>query len=296
MLKSHLEYFIEIVDQNSFTKAAENLYLSQSTLSKAVKSLEDELGVVLINRTSHMFEITDHGKIVYEFGKDIVGYYERKEAELLRRLSEEEDHLSLGLPPTAGSIYFYQFLAGFQEKFPNVNLVIDESRSKEISEKVLSRELDLGVVISPFEEKGFLQETVFTSEAVLVVSHDHPLATVEEVSFPELAKEKFLQVSKDYMYHKVFREYCKKAGFEPNIIFESNQWDMLLEMVAMNQGVSLLPKPLVDKYYQGRLHQVHLKEPEFPWSLIIIYKEDEAPTPLMKSFILSTKEEKETLK
>lgn len=108
-----------------------------------------------------------------------------------------------------------------------------------------------------------LKKVAYRAEAVLVVPSDHPLAKQKSVSFSSLAHEHFLQVTRDFQYRKVFEHHCQLAGFEPDVCFESNQWDMLLELVADHQGVTILPLPLVEKYKLRNVEWLHLTAPEF---------------------------------
>ena len=276
---------MKIVDKKSFTKAAEELFINQSTMSKAVKNLEEELSTSLIDRTTHSFSITEDGELLYDFGKDVFSYVKRKEEELVSIIKNNHNLLRLGIPPTAGSIYFYSLISKYKEKYPEISIEIDDSTSKYVPENILQGSIDIGVVIEPFSDDRFIQKKVFKSEASLIVSKKHRLANKRVVNFFDLKDEKFLQVSHDFMYYHIFLDYCKKAGFEPDIVFESNQWDMILEMVILNKGIAILPKPLIDNYLKKRAHSIHLVNPTFPWSLIVIYDKDAIVTTQMQSFL-----------
>lgn len=285
MLYNQLLYFMKTVECKSFTKAADELFISQSAISKSVKKLEEELQVTLIDRSHRKFSLTRQGEIVYDFAKEMFAYYEIKERELRNKLREEDTCVRFGLPPAAGSVFFSSSIFSFLDKNPSVDLKIYDGTSKFIVDKLLKGDLDIGIAISPFEDDRFYIREIYLSEAVLVVSKDHPLSKKEIVDFSELKDEKFVQVTEDYMYYQVFIDLCHKAGFHPNIIFKSNQWNLLLEIVGSNKGVSILPKPLIDKYSKDKISQVHLEEPNFPWILYIIYLKSKVLTQSMKQFI-----------
>ncbi len=281
----NLAYFVHTVECESFTKAAEKNYISQSAVSKAVRNLEEELQTTLIDRSRRKLTLTKQGELVYRFAKDFFDYYDEKKKILYDELGKQDDVLRFGLPPTAGSIFFYSVIYEFKKKIPSVSLTINDATSTHIIEKLLENELDMGVAITPFDDDRFVIHKVFTSEAVLLVGNSHRLRSADTVDFATLHREKFFQVEKDFMYHGVFVDTCRQAGFEPNIVFESNQWDLIIEMVAANQGVSILPKPLIDNYSSKKIHQVHLKNPTFPWSLKLVYLKSKVRTRQMKSFI-----------
>ena len=92
-------------------------------------------------------------------------------------------------------------------------------------------------------------------------------------------------ISKAFQFYDVAIKQFRKAGIEPKIIFESYHWEWLFEMSANNQGVSLLPKPLVEKFNGDKVKLLSLSEPDFPWMLSVIYKKNKVLTEAMKSFL-----------
>lgn len=285
MTLNQLSYFSEIVKQRSFTKAAEVLFVSQSALSKSIRTLEKEFETTLIDRKAKVFTLTPEGELFYSFANRILGYYQEQSQILYDNIHGGCSTLSLGLPPSAGSIYFFDQIFRFKKKYSNIDLQITNATSKVLEEMVAEGKLDIGIVIEPFENDRFTKKKVFFSESVLVVSKEHPFANYKEMNGAELADQSFVTVSSDYMYYDLFINYCKMSGFSPKIAFETFQWDLLLEMVSANQGVTILPKPLVDKCYQTRVHQIHLKNPEFPWALTLIWRKEKFITEPMHRFI-----------
>jgi DNA-binding transcriptional LysR family regulator len=280
-----LNYFTTVADAGSFTKAAKKLYVSQSTLSKAVSALENELHTPLYKHGSKRFELTPSGEALYDFSRDVLGYYAEKEKALLAKLSATDNKLNLALPPTAGSMYFYSKMGEYRQKYPDIELTITDITSRYIPDLLLRGETDLGVVIEPFDDPQFNKTIVYQSEATLIVSKEHPLANADQVDFRTLKDERFLQVTEDFQFYSVFEMYCERAGFRPNVVFKINQWDLIMSMVENNEGVSILPKPLVDKYLGKRAHTVHLVNPEFPWALSVIYPKSSVVTRPMQHFL-----------
>lgn len=285
MLDKHLRYFIELVKLKNYTRASETLFVSQSTVSKAVSSLEKELDAKLVRIDKGEFILTREGELLYDFALDVTEYYEKKEYEFLQEIKNLGGKLSLGLPPTAGSIYFFEKISLFNKKYPDIDLEIKNETSKYLPEMLLDHKLDLGVVIEPFNDDRFIKNIVYESEAVLVVSKSHRFSHLEEIEFSLLKDERFLQISEDYQYYWVFEDYCKKANFDPNIIFKNYDWDMVLEMVVANVGVTIMPKPLVTKYFSSRVKLISLKNPIFPWALTLIYPKGDFLTKEMQKFI-----------
>ena len=176
MTLNQLNYYVEIVRQGSFTKAAEKLFVSQSTLSKAIRALEEEFQMELINRGAKEFQLTPQGNVFNEYAVKILDFYHTQTQELFQRLHSADGTLKLGIPPTAGAIFFVSILYQFRSKYPGIDLQIEEITSKTLHEMVAAGKLDMGVVIEPFNDDKFFKRPIYTSEAVLLVPRQHPLA------------------------------------------------------------------------------------------------------------------------
>lgn len=279
-----LEYFAQVAEQKSFTRAAEKLFVSQPALSKSIQTLEKELNTRLLERTSQGLKVTPDGELVLRYARELVDHYNRRTAEMCSLLNPQRNVLRFGLPPSAGTVYFSKIIYQYARQFPQVDLQITEVMSKEIHEMVRNDQLDLGVVIFPFSDPDMEVKRVYASEAMLVVNRDHPLARRREVCFSELKDEPFLTVSKNYMYYDQVLSRCQEAGFTPHIVFQTSQWDILLEMAAEGNGVTILEKSLVTRMSRDRLRCVHLTQPEFPWSLGLIHRRDKPMSPDAKAF------------
>lgn len=269
-----LEYFVRIVEEQSFTKAAEKLFISQPALSKAIQSMEKELKVSLFSRKPGVATLTEDGNTVYKYAKDILSYCGNRTDELIARLGKAKEPVKFGLPPSVGSVFFSNVLLEYNEKYPQIDLQIFEGTSKQIEAMIVNSQLDLGVVVEPYENPDMELKTVFRSDAVLAVGKNHRFAKRKSVSFAELDSEPMVLVSKEYMFYDQILQRCAEAGFVPQVTFTSSQWDLLLEMVAENKGVTIICRPLVEKLYSGRVVCVPLKKPEFPWTLGLIAKKN----------------------
>ena len=109
----HLSYFVDISKRESFTKAADDIYVSQSALSKSVKSLEQELNVTLIDRTSKSFNLTEEGRILYVEGEKLLQYIDESQDEIIEKIHRSRRRLRIGIPPVISTVYFSHLLFRF---------------------------------------------------------------------------------------------------------------------------------------------------------------------------------------
>ena len=245
----HLSYFVDISKRESFTKAADDIYVSQSALSKSVKSLEQELNVTLIDRTSKSFNLTEEGRILYVEGEILMQYIDESQDEIIEKIHRSRRRLRIGVPPVISTVYFSQLLFRFIKQYPNIELEISEVGANIVQNQINAGNIDIGVVILPIiNSDNYHIIPAMSSDNALIVNKDHPLASRDEVDFKELEHEDFLILDRTYMLHDRIIKNCEIAGFYPHITTESSQWDFLAEMVAYNQGISILPVPIMKRF------------------------------------------------
>ncbi len=283
----YLQYFVEIVKRQSFSKAADDIYITQSALSKAVKRLEQDLNAVLIDRTNKQFKLTNEGEIVMREGEILLQYIEESKQELFRKVHRSRGKIKVGIPPVISTAYFSYLIYQIREKYTDMELEVIEAGAQIVQSMVDNGEIDIGVVILPIYSPDKYQIfPAMSSENVLIVNKNHPLADRTEVAFRELRDENFLILNNTYMLHEKIITNCETAGFYPNITTQSSQWDFLAEMVALNQGISILPKPIVKKFSSGeKIRIIHLKDPHFPWNIAMLVKKEKLVTEQMIQFI-----------
>ena len=240
-----LTYFIEVAKEKSFTKAAKNLFVCQSALSKSIKNFEFELDITLIDRTSKEFKLTPEGEIFYENGLIALKHINEQLSMLLDSVTLEKGKINVGVPPVISTIYFTSIIQQFRAAYPSIELNVIEAGANTVKSKVESGEIDIGVVILPFSSENFDVTKIFEAEIVAVVNKAHPLAKYDEISLKDLKDEPFISLNETYMLHDIIISKCAEAGFTPNTIYKSSQWDFIAELVALNQGVTILPKPIL---------------------------------------------------
>lgn len=167
-----------------------------------------------------------------------------------------------------------------------------------VQTQVNSGSIDIGIVVLPMlNTENYNVIPAMTADNALIVNKDHPLASREEVSFKELEHEDFLILDGTYMLHDSIIRNCEIAGFYPHITTESSQWDFLAEMVAYNQGISILPVPIMKRFSSSeKIKMIRLKEPELPWNIGMIFKKDKLITEQMKVFIQFVLDNKDNVK
>lgn len=284
MNMNHFIYFIEVVKKNSFTKAAESLFISQSTISKAIRTLEEKFDTELIDRTAHTFKLTEAGKIFYTSAVKIIQSYRMETDVLTARLNSRRGTLTLSIPPVTITI-MYPILSQYHAMYPEVILKIHEIGAQTAYALIKQAAVDMSILIHPFKDPDFYQIPLMNSEAVCVVSNHHRLANYETITLQKLKNENFLIFDDTYMLHNNILTACQKAGFTPRITLQSKQWDLLVEAASLEQGISILPRPIIERFCPNKVKMLHIEDAVLPWIPILTYHKEKFLSAPMKLFI-----------
>ncbi|QAY65728.1 LysR family transcriptional regulator [Paenibacillus protaetiae] len=271
----HLKYFTAVAQNGSFTRAAEELHISQPTLSKMVRLLEQELEVELFDRSAKQIELTDAGKTILRSSLHIMNAMENMQLELQDVVHLERGTLRLGMPPMIGGKFFATIIEKFHLRYPKVDIKVEEKGGKSIETHVESGELDAGIVILPVETASlFYMQPLLEERLMVVTDRDHRLAGEKRVTLTELEEEPFILFVQDFRLHHLVKEACLKTGYTPKIVFESSQWDFMTEMVAARLGITLLPETVCHSLDTKRFAVIELDHTDLRWRLAMIWNKE----------------------
>jgi len=267
-----LSYFLEVANQGSFSKASQAIHLSQPTLSKMVKSLEEELGVVLLNRSTRHVELTDVGKVVQAHAQTILNAKQNLLLAVADMVELRKGQFTLGLPPVIGASFFPKVISKFRKQYPDTQIQLVEEGSKRIEQLLIAGSIDLGVVVLPVDEEQFEVVPIVQKHLNLAIPSSHPLSGRSKVQLSELKNESFILFRQEFSLHDRVKEACIREGFEPQVAYESSEWDFIYELIRADQGISFLPETICDKFGSDHVQVIREIEPSIHWDLAIIWK------------------------
>ncbi|WP_278336200.1 LysR substrate-binding domain-containing protein [Romboutsia lituseburensis] len=193
--------------------------------------------------------------------------------------------LTLGIPPVIGSVYFTSAVAKFKQEHPDIDIQIVEEGANNIKCRIVDESIELGAVIFPVEEDNIIASQIVSGDIMLAISTDHPLANRESIDMKELKDERFIVFNENFMMYDKTINACKDSGFEPNIVMKMSQWDFILEMVALNYGIAMMPKPIVQRYKMNGINMIPISNPEIDWNIGFIVKKDKYMSKTLKLFV-----------
>lgn len=171
-----LRYFVEVVQLNGFSRAAESLFVTQPAISRSIKKLEDELGYTLLIREVDGVKLTEEGDILLAHAKQILSQFSSMKKALQERSGPISGVLPVGLPPVIASTYFADIIMAFSQRYPQVELKILELGTRKMREAMLNGEVETAAVMLPFADDRFEVHPFSTDRLMLLVSKQHPVA------------------------------------------------------------------------------------------------------------------------
>lgn len=268
----HLKYFMEVARQKSFTRAAETLHVSQSAISKMIKDLEQELGIHLFNRSSRFIRLTDTGETFLRHAQEVVALFDNLIREVESASLSDRGRITIGLPPITGSTRFAQLLGEFKKKFPQIDIALFEYGSKTIEAGVQDGSIDIGVICNAPDMGAYHAFTLSNDPLRVIASPDNPLSMLSEVALSALRDEQFVMYREDFsLYHKIVNG-CVAAGFQPRIIFETSQRELMTQLVSTNLGVAILPSRTCAELDPASIATIPLSQPHLHHQMTIVWK------------------------
>lgn len=287
---TELKYFTAVVDYGSFSKAASHIFVSQPTLSRTIQNLEKKLKVQLFERSTRTLILTDAGKLVYEQAKKIIEATNEIHTLLDDLMDRPSGEIKIGIPPLIGTLFFPIIAKKFGTLYPDVSLRLVEYGAKRIEHLINENEIDVGIVVLPTNTKKFDILPILKEEFMVFTSINHPLANRKSIELNELAQENFILFTPEFSLHNLIIEQCKMAGFYPNIVYESSQWDLITELVHADLGITLFPKTIFSKMNPEEMKAIPLQKP-FLWELGVIKKKNQYVSFALRTLLQFLKEE-----
>lgn len=280
-----LRYFVEVARLRGFTRASRTLHVTQPALSKAVKALEEELGTPLLLRERRRLQLTDAGRIVLDRAQGVLDSLRVIEDEVVELSSLRRGRLRIGMPPMVGVAFFPPLLAAFHRAHPGIALELREEGSHHIEALVMSRDLDVGAVVLPTDERAFGTLPFARDELRAVIHPSHPLARRSTVALRELAGTPFVLYRPEFALHGHILAACARAGFKPEVVSESSHPDFIVAMVAADIGVALLPPTICDQLDRKQVRSIRMTEPSIPWDVALIWRRDRHLPPATRAWL-----------
>jgi len=292
MLLQYLKTFCRVVDEGSFTRAAESLNLSQPTVTKQVKRLEEELQAELLARGRRHLTLTPAGDLVYLHARRILNTLKDCRAALDALATPGAGDLSIGAVFTLTIFLLPRLLEGFKEEHPLVTIYVRSGTNKGILDLVLHNEVDAGLTTVPITHDQIITRPLYEDKVVLVCSADSEWAERGSVTPAELSQIPMIGYDRSSQFRAFVDMHFEAAGVTPNIVMEFDSHDAVKAMVQLRLGVAMAPHTAVrEDLNSGRLCALRIESfPEISRLTSLIVRRDRRRTPALADFIRHVEE------
>ena len=237
-----LEYLVALAEHKHFRRAADACHVSQPTLSGQIRKLEDELGIILLERTSRKVLFTQSGLLLVDQSKTVL-----REVKLLKEMASNQGKemtgpLHVGVIPTIGPYLMPHIVPALQNAFPDLELFLYEAQTHQLLEQLETGRLDCAIVASVRETEPFIEVPLFKERMLLAVAENHPWAKEQTIPMSMLKDHEMLMLDDGHCLRNQALGYCFTAGAKENSHFQATSLETLRNMVAANAGMTLMPE------------------------------------------------------
>lgn len=236
-----LEYFQVVARTEHFTRAAEQLALSQPALSRAIARLESELGAPLFERQGRRVRLTRYGRAFLARAEQALQAIEEGRREISDMVGPEHGIVALAFLKTLGARVLPEAISDFHRQHPDVTFQLTQNHSLALLDLLAEGAADLALFAAPVERTGVHWEPVFSEELLAVVAPRHRLATRESVALAELADEPLILLKAGYSMRRVTDALVRQVGFAPRIAFEGEDAATVTGLATAGLGVGFVP-------------------------------------------------------
>jgi DNA-binding transcriptional LysR family regulator len=287
----HLEYFVAVAEELSFTRAAERLTIAQSPVSQQIRKLERELGTALFDRTTRSVELTEAGRILYAEAIALLAASHR--AADNARLAGQGHLGRLALAFTGSATYELMplLVRAYTQRFPNVTL---EVRSEMLTPAqvggLLEGSITVGLLRPPVAADGLVVEVLRHEPLVALLPVTHPLATQINLELTDLREEPFIGYpsSPPSSVYQAVTSACRQAGFSPQVRQEVAETSSLIALVAAGLGVALAPASVRHLRISGATHRPLRGPAQATVPLAVAYQKGPV-SPLVRGYLETTR-------
>lgn len=244
---------ITVADLKSFSKAANQLYLSQSAVSLRVRKLEEELGIKIFERNTRTVTITEAGEVFYAYAEPMVRAWEKLTEEMDKFKSQNASRLNVGLIPTARDRGILRHVLDFIQQTDCIDISLSSSTAKELLDKIYDGTIDVAILpLSPkmkYQERPKIQYCyLYKEDTQLLVSEHSPYVKFDKVTLQDVERMPFIEFQSKELSTTEKQRLQEIYGISPHIVLRTNNLESTYEAVSQGIGVRLDPESIGENY------------------------------------------------
>ncbi len=281
-----LTYLATIYRVGGFTKAAEELHISQPAITNAIKSLENYLGVQLIKRSPKGISFTEAGLTLVNWAEKIIEDFEAAEREMSSYSETSNMTLKLGISNMVGGWLYEEVYVPFVQKYPNSNIQLEEYPWAKLCQMVIDKDLDMAYTTweKSFSDPALSLNHYLDSELYIVLPPKHDLAAYKRVPFSALDGMPLSVFAKSSLIYKIVSERCAEAGINSNLISLTNHFSSMLKLIDDGAALGFVVMDKKSEPFNKRRYVLRPLEEPVILETGFITRKTHTPTRIMKLF------------
>jgi DNA-binding transcriptional LysR family regulator len=282
----NFKVFCDLVENKSFSRAAKLNSITQSAVSQQLRSVEEQLNSVVVDRSQKQFRLTAEGEILYDAAKDIVHRYEQLGSDILASKNIVSGRLHISTIYSVGLHELDPYIKKFLKEFPAVNIRLEYRSSGAVYEDVAQGISDVGLVAFPQKSRHIEVIDFIEDRLVAICAPGHPLAKEKTIQLKDLAEYKFIGFNHDAPTRKAIDNAFRDTKVEIETAVEFDNIETMKRAVEIDTGVALVPSATIQQEAKlGTLVSLEIKGKPLVRPLGILYRKGRILTPAMKHFI-----------
>lgn len=240
-----LEYIVAVDNHRHFAKAADACFVTQPTLSMQIQKLEDQLGVIIFDRTKHPVEPTSIGKQITDQARKVIEESKRINDIISEEKNEISGELRVGIIPTLAPYLLPLFINNFIEKYPQVKIHVEELVTEQVLLKLKNNMIDIGLIVTPAGDDDIVEKPIFYEEFMGYVNHRHPYYNKEKLNIDDIKYNDLWILNEGHCFRNQVLNICHPDPTQESnkkFVFESGSLEGLRRIVDKHGGMTLLPE------------------------------------------------------
>jgi len=285
-----MESLIYLVEEGSFSRAAKRVFLTQPSLTKHIKNLEEAVNARIVNRENMGISLTPEGKILYDYSRRILKLRDEAKQKILRIKENESGNIFISASTIPATYILPQLLNKFKKLFPDIRSYIQANDSEETLGMILNNQAEIGFIGKNTLNKRLNVKPLWKDEIVLAVPVQHRWRKKDYVTLDEVSKEPFIIREMGSGTREILEEYLLKNNYKSlskfNIVCEMGSSEAVKEAIIANLGASILSIHAIKRELkQGTLINVPIKDCDIQRYFYLIYKKQFSLMPYHKLFL-----------
>lgn len=286
---TRLRVFHAVAKHLSFTRAAEELYLTQPAVTFQIRQLEEHFNTRLFDRHHNRISLTQAGDAVFSYAERILELYRETEKVVTEMTGETRGIIKLGASTTIGEYLLPPILSGYHERFPRVQIRLSVDNTSLVIRKLEDATIDMGMVEGPVSNKNIAVAPCFEDELVVIFAPDHPFAAMEEIPLSKLKQHPFVSREEGSGTRMVISEHLAKGGLsydKLDMILELGTTESVKASVEGGVGFSIISSVALRKELQlGSLRIGRIKGTRFKRHLNFVFQKQKFRTKAVEEFL-----------